>query len=349
MLEGIADYDSEKLFGLPVFDFEMMRDEAKTYGKPEYERGLWTGDGINRESRRLARSLDVIQAHPFWYAKAMTRRASSMFDEDYLSLSPRLMPSSPLQSPVVIPSDTQAVWYASPTQLYKNGLLASFVQVAVEENGEILHLNSDYSLWGAQITSSPIEVRKHTRYVFRLPVSTEGRMAFFVKTADLANYLAIFLTPDPIQSRMPKAQPVREIEIPFDSQNEALIYFVVAKGGSGMFPTARIGRVELFESGVQPSGWAAYARAMLRNLQQLSIWAAYLSVAVLGLILMIAAGRYREAVFLFAVPVYYLCTHSVLHLEQRYVLPMYYLLTIASAVPLYWAARAAKTRKSHPA
>jgi hypothetical protein len=31
-----------------------------------------------------------------------------------------------------------------------------------------------------------------------------------------------------------------------------------------------------------------------------------------------------------------------LHLEQRYVLPMYYMLMIMAAIPFYWVLRAAK-------
>jgi hypothetical protein len=65
-------------------------------------------------------------------------------------------------------------------------------------------------------------------------------------------------------------------------------------------------------------------------------------VIVLGLILLISAGLRRESVLVLAIPVYYLCTHSVLHLEQRYVLPMYYMLMIVAAVPFYWVGKAAK-------
>ena len=343
MLQGIAEYDSEKRFGLPISDVDIMHEEAKRYRAPEYEKGLWTGDGIDRDRRRLAQSLNVISYHPVWFMKALTRRAYSMFTEDHLSLSMKLMAAAPNKGPVIVPSDIRPVWSASPAALYKDGLLSDKTQVAIEENGASLYLRSNAYFWGDQIVSAPIQVRKHTSYVFRLPVATEtGRTAFFVKSADLTNRLATLLTPDPTQVRMPRGPSMSEVYIPFTTQNEELIYFTIAEGGSSIYPVARIGSVELFELGIQPSDWTQYLRAVLRDLQQVSMCAASLSVIVLGLILLISAGLRRESALLLAIPVYYLCTHSVLHLEQRYVLPMYYMLMIVAAIPFYWVGKAAK-------
>jgi hypothetical protein len=343
MLQGIAEYDSEKRFGLPMSDVDIMHEEAKRYRAPEYEKGLWTGDGIDRDGRRLAQSLNVIFDHPVWSMKALTRRAYSMFTEDHLSLSMKLMPVAPNKGTVTVPSDLRPVWSASPAALYKHGLHSIKAHVAVEENGASLYLRSDANFWGDQIISTPIQVRKHTSYVFRVPVATEtGRIAFFVKGADMTNRLATLLTPDPTQIRMPRGPSTSEVYIPFTSQNEELIYFTVAEGGSSIYPVARIGSVELFELGMQPSDWTQYPRAVLRDLQQISMCAGSLSVIVLGLILLISAGLRRETALVLAIPVYYLCTHSVLHLEQRYVLPMYYMLMIMAAIPFYWVLRAAK-------
>src|SRR5262249_41229401 len=92
---------------------------------------------------------------------------------------------------------------------------------------------------------------------------------------------------------------------------------------------------------IQPSDWTQYPRAVLRDLQEVSISARSLSVIILGLFLLISAGLRRESALLLAIPVYYLCTHSVLHLEQRYILPMYYMLMILAAIPFYWVVKAA--------
>lgn len=347
MLQGIAEYDSEKRFGLPVSDVDIMHEEAKRYKAPEYQKGLWTGDGIDRDHRRLAQSLNVISRNPFWFMKALTHRAYSMFTEDHLSLSMKLMAAAPHKGPVIVPSDTRPVWSASPAALYKHGLHSIKAEVAVEENGASLYLRSDANFWGDQIISTPIQVRKHTSYAFRVPVATEtGRIAFFVKGADLTNRLSTLLIPDPTQVRMPRGPSTSDVYIPFTSQNEELIYFTVAEGGSSIYPVARIGSVELFELGMQPSDWTKYPRAVLRDLQQVSTCAGSLSVIVLGLILLISAGLRRETALVLAIPVYYLCTHSVLHLEQRYVLPMYYMLMIMAAIPFYWVLKAAKHQAS---
>jgi hypothetical protein len=342
MLQGLADSDSEKRFGLPVTDLDIMHEEAKKFSAPEYEKGLWTGDGIERDHRRVAQSLNVVFYHPFWFMKALTRRAYSMFTEDYQSLSLKLMAAAPDKRPVVVPGGIRPIWSASPAALYKDGLLSDKTQVTIEENGASLYLRSNYLFWGDQIVSAPIQVRKHRSYVFRLPVATEtGRLAFFVKSADQTNRLATSLTPDPTQVRMPRGPSMSEVYIPFTSQNEELIYFTIAEGGSSIYPIARIGSVELFELGIQPSDWMQYPRAVLRDLQEVSISARSLSVIILGLFLLISAGLRRESALLLAIPVYYLCTHSVLHLEQRYILPMYYMLMILAAIPFYWVVKAA--------
>jgi hypothetical protein len=257
------------------------------------------------------------------------------------------MPSTPNKNPVIVPPDARPVWSASPAALYKDGLHSIKAHVAVEENGASLYLRSDANFWGDQIISTPIPVRKYTSYVFRVPVATEtGRIAFFVRGADMTNRLATLLTPDPTQVRLPRGPSTSEIYIPFTSQNEELIYFTVAEGGSSIFPVARIGSVELFDLGIQPSDWTQYPRAVLRGLQQVSMCAASLSVIVLGLIMLMSAGLRRETALVLAIPIYYLCTHSVLHVEHRYVLPMYYMLMIAAAIPFYWVFKAAKNLTS---
>jgi 4-amino-4-deoxy-L-arabinose transferase-like glycosyltransferase len=78
LIEGIADYDRNGMLGLPQTDLELIRDEAKTYHRPDYANSLFTPDGPARERVRLARGLAVIRAHPFWFFGVMLRRAASM-------------------------------------------------------------------------------------------------------------------------------------------------------------------------------------------------------------------------------------------------------------------------------
>jgi 4-amino-4-deoxy-L-arabinose transferase-like glycosyltransferase len=78
LVEGVADYDPERRFGLPDTDVELTRMEAEEAGRPEYASSLFTPDGIARDRRRTRRALAVIAAHPFWFAGVMARRAGSM-------------------------------------------------------------------------------------------------------------------------------------------------------------------------------------------------------------------------------------------------------------------------------
>jgi 4-amino-4-deoxy-L-arabinose transferase-like glycosyltransferase len=78
LVEGIADYDPERRFGLPDTDVELTRMEAEEAGRPEYAASLFTPDGVGRDRERTRRALKVIAAHPFWFAGVMLRRAGSM-------------------------------------------------------------------------------------------------------------------------------------------------------------------------------------------------------------------------------------------------------------------------------
>lgn len=78
LVEGIADYDPERRFGLPDTDVELTRMEATEAGRPEYAGSLFTPDGIERDRWRTRRALAVIKANPFWFGGVMLRRAVSM-------------------------------------------------------------------------------------------------------------------------------------------------------------------------------------------------------------------------------------------------------------------------------
>jgi 4-amino-4-deoxy-L-arabinose transferase-like glycosyltransferase len=78
LVEGIGDYDPAGRFGLPATDVELQRQEAETYGRPEYATSLFGPDAVERDRARRARAAGVIRAHPLWFAGVMTRRASSM-------------------------------------------------------------------------------------------------------------------------------------------------------------------------------------------------------------------------------------------------------------------------------
>ncbi len=87
LVEGIADYDPGRRFGLPDTDVELQRMEAEETGRPEYALSLFTPDGIERDRQRTRRALAVISSHPFWFAGVMLRRAGSMLRLERTPLS----------------------------------------------------------------------------------------------------------------------------------------------------------------------------------------------------------------------------------------------------------------------
>jgi 4-amino-4-deoxy-L-arabinose transferase-like glycosyltransferase len=78
VLEGIADYDPERRFGVPNSDIEIMREEAQAASRPDYADTLFGPDGIERERARFSRAFRIIKGHPIWFAGVMVQRAISM-------------------------------------------------------------------------------------------------------------------------------------------------------------------------------------------------------------------------------------------------------------------------------
>jgi 4-amino-4-deoxy-L-arabinose transferase-like glycosyltransferase len=87
LVEGIADYDPERRFGLPDTDVELTRMEASEAGRPEYAASLFEPDGIERDRQRTRRALAVVKSNPVWFAGVMLRRAGSMLRLERTPLS----------------------------------------------------------------------------------------------------------------------------------------------------------------------------------------------------------------------------------------------------------------------
>jgi 4-amino-4-deoxy-L-arabinose transferase-like glycosyltransferase len=87
LVEGIADYDPGRRFGLPDTDVGLTRMEAEEAGRPEYAAALFHPDGIERDRWRTRRALAVIRENPVWFASVMLRRAGSMLRLERTPLS----------------------------------------------------------------------------------------------------------------------------------------------------------------------------------------------------------------------------------------------------------------------
>jgi len=75
--EGIADAGGQG-FGARSRDLEVAAEEAVRFGDPRYAKWWASPDGIRRDRDRVKRSLEVIRAHPGWYAASVVRRAGEV-------------------------------------------------------------------------------------------------------------------------------------------------------------------------------------------------------------------------------------------------------------------------------
>ena len=65
-------------FGARGHDLEVAAEEAVRFGDPRYAKTWFSPDGIGRDRDRVKRSLEVIRAHPGWYAASVVRRAGEV-------------------------------------------------------------------------------------------------------------------------------------------------------------------------------------------------------------------------------------------------------------------------------
>jgi 4-amino-4-deoxy-L-arabinose transferase-like glycosyltransferase len=77
--EGLADAGGTR-FGARGRDLGVAREEARRYGERDWARWWASPDGIERDRRRIHRSLEVIAGHPGWYAGSVLRRAWRILD-----------------------------------------------------------------------------------------------------------------------------------------------------------------------------------------------------------------------------------------------------------------------------
>jgi hypothetical protein len=194
MVEGIADYDKEKRFGMPADDGEGKWKDVEWHNRPDYAEGLWKPDGIERDRYRFSRGLEVIRRNPTWFAAVMLRRAGSMLRyNDQLSQG---WPGDTARVPIVsaepsfghrlsLPMKDAAVWSTSATELLASGTLLAHAASLPGEDRQTISLAGDNSAFGDQFASAPIPVEPNTDYIFKVPVKLiSGRMAAKVTSED---------------------------------------------------------------------------------------------------------------------------------------------------------------------
>lgn len=113
ILEGIADYDQARRFGLPETDIELAQIEAREQQRPDYAQTLFGPDGIKRERLRLKRGLSMITTNPFWFVGVMVQRAVSMLRFERV--------------PVISAEAGRAVGYPSFLRIFQNIFTTAFM------------------------------------------------------------------------------------------------------------------------------------------------------------------------------------------------------------------------------
>ena len=335
LLEGIAEYDKSKRFGIPETDMGIMKMEADEQNRPDYYSTLFAPDGVKRERARLARGFAIIARNPVWFASVMVRRAASMLRLERAKL---VSPVPPYSNGVIgsLPVKGEELVRVGPGALATSiEQKAEKVQIIDPSGGEPLHVVTDNSKYDLQLRWKSVMLEPYHDYVLVLPARIEqGRV--FVEVVGSNSQRVLNSSVLELTETKSGIQPTTRLMIPFTSYSDGAISIQIRNGA------ARTGQsvidfegMELYGAGANSLNWTRYPRLIVATIQQFFITAVMLPLAVLGSVFLVRA-RHRDAlILLIVVPVYYLSVQSALHTEYRYVLAIHYFLFVFVAIGLH--------------
>lgn len=367
LVVGIGDLDKQGRFQMPTSDQDAALKDAEWHNRPDYARNPWAPDGIERDQYRYVRGLQVIRAHPFWFAGGMLRRAAFMLS--YNDARPADWPFNTASVPIISaepavahaatrPDDAPPVWSSAVAGwLTDEAITAPAADVALDADGQSLRITGDSSAFGDQFASAPLPIKPQTDYLLTLKIKAEqAAAAVKVTTVDRRFTLASAILDSPPAESAPSRKPKSEkrkpssdeptgepemslLQMVFASGDHSAVRLVISNNGpASTLHITQVGQADLFELGATPHLWTRYPRALAHGLQKnLFKTRGMLPLVIAGLLLLGLAGRGRVLVVLLVVPLYYLCVQSALSTEYRYILALHYCLFIASAVALYCA------------
>lgn len=363
MIEGIAEYDTENRFNLPVMDIDVQLEEARRFNRPDYRNNPFSPDGVERDRDRLNRAAGIIRENPGWFFKVMLHRMRFMLR--YNDFDPQDRPFNTTIAPTVAasPNFRHALTDATemePVQIFNPAdLLATGETVASEAKAELankdmlLDIRADNSEKGDQFRSAPIHVEENTDYLLRIPVRRGARRAAVkVKGVDPRITLVWVGAPAPKKNKKAERdavgdfddeQPPTVLQLPFASGDLNEVRLVLSSDGPPVNEhLVQVGEARLFELGPTGYCWTRAPRAIIRGIQKNFFKTnLMLSLIAIGILLLALARRRGELLILLAVPVYYLLAQSFFHTEYRYILAMHYFLFVIAAATLYVAGKAA--------
>jgi hypothetical protein len=357
LVQGIAEFDKEGRFGMPLSDPDVLTKDVEWNDRPEYGGHMWTPDGIERDRVRFARGLDVIRSHPLWYLGAMLRRAAFMgsYNESRrrdwpfnTATVPAVSATPPFGRSISSASGDSPIWSASPADLLSGGrTLSTGAEISLAASGETLQLAGGGSEFEDQFVSASIPVRRNTNYVLTLSAHIkQGQAAVKVigpnERAVLAS--AIIHAQEEVSSKKPRKHAAElaasgPAPIAFASGDADEVRLVLSNNGpTSERPVVEVGQVDLFELGQTPTLWTHYPRVIVRVIQKnIFKTARLLPLIVAGIALLAIARRGRVLLILLVVPAYYLVTHAPFSTEYRYILAIHCFLFVIGAVTLYCA------------
>jgi hypothetical protein len=328
LMEGIADYDPERRFGMEQYDHEVSRQEATLYGRPDYVEDLYRPDGILRERLRVGRAWAVIKGNKIWFLRVMARRAGKMLTYEPVSIvSAETSVTNSMDT-----SNAELAWRGSPHNLFPD--MTDIGRITMSPDRQRFRVTGD-----AQQSTFPlstIKVQPQSDYLLAVPVRpVEGRMTINVIRIDNGKTVASATVPDSIDPTAPKDGEFTLLSLPFVNPDADQLKIVVTGGDHDLSrDTIEMGPIDLYRLGPASYLWTKYPRVLVKTLQKFFTTRWMLPLALVGAVLLALARRFDALAVIGAVPLYYLCTHAPLHLELRYILPVHYFwgMLVASSV-----------------
>jgi len=357
LVQGIAEFDKEERFGMPLSDLDVLKRDVEWNNKPEYGGHMWAPDGIERDRVRFDRGLAVIRSQPLWYLSTMLRRAAFMvsFNESRrrdwpfnTATVPPVSATPPFGGSTANPPGSDPLWSVSPAELLSvASILSDGASALLTPTGEMLLVTGVDSRFGDQFVSAPISVRKNTDYVLKFSALVkQGQAAAKVigPNERVVVGSAILRSQMDAGRRKPKLRSNEPAEsgaesIGFASGDADEVRLVIGNNGATSERSIiEIGKADLFEVGRTPTLWTRYPRLIIRGIErQLFKTSWLLPLIVAGIALMTLAHLRRELLILLVVPAYYLVTHAAFSTEYRYILAIHCFSFVIAAVTLYCA------------
>lgn len=333
LLEGVAEYDREGRFGIPKTDLGIVLQEAQVYNRSDYAKGLFSGDGIQRDRARLSRGLSVVSRHPFWYATVMVRRGVSFLR---LARVPLVAGQPTFSHALSLSATDQKGQLLSPSLLSGYAQAALTNQSGIRDDGQILLIGDD-TTDGPLFTSTEIAVKKNCDYLLVVPITLKaGRVQASVLSLKQDEPLANAII-DPVEAVPPDAQPSQNLILPFATGSAETVHLVFKNAGSK--PQLLLGATRMLEGGPTLYGWTRLPRLVLNFSQRAFVTAIILPLALLGIGLLIRERSWQSLLLLLIVPAYYLIVQSALHTERRYVIAIHYFMLVLVAVTIAFVVR----------